>query len=263
MSPLAAPSNPAPRVRRTQSQASPLKRILRTHLHTFLDRSQGPDTPRSLPAHITRELHASVRCTGPTFGFAHLRCPACLFDQLIPFSCEGRGLGSSCAGRRMAAIAAHLSDHVLPDQPLRQWVLSLPWSLRIHLAFGPSLTRNVGRAFLRAVFASYMRRARLAGYLNPRASTSPLSHAPKAHASAINLSPALWLIARSQYSLSRVDPRRHLHHGRPTPLPDSTFSPPIPCNRHHARPCAPSRFPPDTGNWPSHPHLSTIVRRGV
>ncbi|MCP5023825.1 MAG: hypothetical protein GY930_18915, partial [bacterium] len=79
MSPLANPTHPPPRVRRAQSQTGPLKQILRTHLRTFLDRSQGSGTPRSLPAHITRELLAFVRCGDPTFGFARLRCPACLF----------------------------------------------------------------------------------------------------------------------------------------------------------------------------------------
>ncbi|MCP5021383.1 MAG: hypothetical protein GY930_06365, partial [bacterium] len=135
MNPLANLSHPPPRVRRAQSQTGPLKQILRTHLRTFLDRSQG-----SLPAHITRELLAFVRCGDPTFGFARLRCPACLFDQLIPFSCKRRGFCPSCAGRRMAAIAAQLTDHVLADPPLRQWVLSLPWSLRIHLACSATIT---------------------------------------------------------------------------------------------------------------------------
>ncbi|MCP5021096.1 MAG: hypothetical protein GY930_04895, partial [bacterium] len=86
----------------------------------------------------------------------------------------------------MAAIAAHLTDHVLPDQPLRQWVLSLPRSLRIHLAYGPTLTRDVGRAFLRAVFPSYKRRASQAGHLKPLTPASPRSHLTKAHPGAIN-----------------------------------------------------------------------------
>ncbi|MCP5020717.1 MAG: hypothetical protein GY930_02975, partial [bacterium] len=88
--PTRQPSPSAPRVRRAQSQTGPLKQILRTHLRTFLDRSEGSGPPRSLPAHITRELLAFVRCGDPTFGFARLRCPSCLFDQLIPFSCKGR-----------------------------------------------------------------------------------------------------------------------------------------------------------------------------
>ncbi|MCP4083423.1 MAG: transposase, partial [Planctomycetaceae bacterium] len=134
----------------------------------------------------TTALPPFVRCGDPTPRFARLRCPTCPFDPLIPFSCKGPGFCPSRAGRRMAAIAAHLTDHVLPDQPLRQWVLSLPWSLRIHLACSPSLTRDVGRAFLRAVFASYKRRARQAGHLGPLETSSPLSHPTKAHPGAIN-----------------------------------------------------------------------------
>jgi hypothetical protein len=34
----------------------------------------------------------------------------------------------------MAQRAAHLVDHVLPDVPIRQWVLSLPYQLRYRLA---------------------------------------------------------------------------------------------------------------------------------
>ncbi len=34
----------------------------------------------------------------------------------------------------MAERAAHLVDHVLPDVPIRQWVLSVPHHLRYLLA---------------------------------------------------------------------------------------------------------------------------------
>ena len=39
-------------------------------------------------------------------------------------SCKSRGISPSCGGRRMADTAAHLVDHVIPDVPVRQWVLS-------------------------------------------------------------------------------------------------------------------------------------------
>jgi len=38
----------------------------------------------------------------------------------------------------MADTAAHLVDRVLPEVPVRQWVLSLPWQLRYRLAFAAS-----------------------------------------------------------------------------------------------------------------------------
>ena len=39
----------------------------------------------------------------------------------------------------MAQTAAHLVDQVLPDVPVRQWVLSLPIPLRYLLAAHPKL----------------------------------------------------------------------------------------------------------------------------
>jgi hypothetical protein len=44
----------------------------------------------------------------------------------------------------MAERAAHLVDHVFPDVPVRQWVLSLPGRLRYHLAWDHDLCRAVG-----------------------------------------------------------------------------------------------------------------------
>ena len=79
----------------------------------------------------------------------------------MPFSCKGRGFGSSCAGRRMADTAAHLVDRVLPEVPIRQWVLSLPFALRYRLAYDADLLRDVLRIVVRAVFGSLRRRARL------------------------------------------------------------------------------------------------------
>jgi len=63
----------------------------------------------------------------------------------------------------MADTAAHLVDRVLPEAPVRQWVLSLPFSLRYRLAYDADLTGAVLRIFVRRVFASQRRRARLRG----------------------------------------------------------------------------------------------------
>jgi hypothetical protein len=60
----------------------------------------------------------------------------------------------------MADTAAHLVDSVLPEVPVRQWVLSLPFGLRYRLGYDARLLSTVIRIFLRAVFASYRRRAR-------------------------------------------------------------------------------------------------------
>jgi hypothetical protein len=52
----------------------------------------------------------------------------------------------------MVARAAHVVDAVLPDVPVRQWVLTLPLRLRNRLAWDHDLCRAVGifvRAFSR------------------------------------------------------------------------------------------------------------------
>jgi hypothetical protein len=61
----------------------------------------------------------------------------------------------------MAETAAHLVDCVLPEVPIRQWVLTLPHPLRYRCAYNARLTSQVLRAFLRALFAELRRRARV------------------------------------------------------------------------------------------------------
>jgi len=60
----------------------------------------------------------------------------------------------------MAERAAHLVDHVFPDVPVRQWVLSLPYRLRYRLAWDHDLCRAVAGVLLRAVFRVLRERAR-------------------------------------------------------------------------------------------------------
>ena len=48
---------------------------------------------------------------------------------------------------------------MIPDVPVRQWVLSLPWSLRYQLAFDAPLCRDVLAVFIRVVFGWLRRRA--------------------------------------------------------------------------------------------------------
>src|SRR5438034_1778968 len=89
-----------------------------------------------------------------------VHCDTCGEDRIVPFSCKGRGFCNSCGGRRMADTAAHLVDRVFPEVPVRQWVLSLPFSLRYRLAYDACLVSEVLRIFVQAVFRSLGGRAR-------------------------------------------------------------------------------------------------------
>ena len=61
----------------------------------------------------------------------------------------------------MAERTAHLVDHVFPDVPVRQWVLSLPYRLRYRLAWDHDLCRAVVAVSMRAVLGWLRSRARL------------------------------------------------------------------------------------------------------
>jgi hypothetical protein len=60
----------------------------------------------------------------------------------------------------MAETAAHLVDHVFPEVPERQWVLSIPFPLRYRLAYDSGLMSKVLNVFVRTVFGELRRRAK-------------------------------------------------------------------------------------------------------
>lgn len=68
----------------------------------------------------------------------------------------------------MAERAAHLVDHVFPDVPVRQWVLSLPHRLRYLLAWDHDLCRAASGVAVRAVLGFLRRRARREGVADGR-----------------------------------------------------------------------------------------------
>jgi hypothetical protein len=117
-----------------------LYQVVTEHLETFLDRSAECD--RSVPRFVEREFRRFLDCGILAHGFLRLCCDDCGCERLVPFSCKGRGFCPSCAGRRMADTAAHLVDRVFPRVPVRQWVLTVPWTLRCRMAFDAKLTSD-------------------------------------------------------------------------------------------------------------------------
>src|SRR5262245_3485734 len=63
----------------------------------------------------------------------------------------------------MAEHAATLVDHLLPQVPVRQWMLTLPYCLRYRLAWDHALCRAVLGVFARTLLAFYARTARARG----------------------------------------------------------------------------------------------------
>ncbi len=60
----------------------------------------------------------------------------------------------------MAETAALLVDGVLPQQPVRQWVLSLPFALRYLLATRPEVVTQVLGIVYRAISGHLIRKLR-------------------------------------------------------------------------------------------------------
>ena len=125
---------------------------------------------RHVPRFCRREVDAFLRCGILAYGFARVWCESCRHDDAVAFSCKGRGFCPSCGTRRMVDTAAFLVDRVLPSvAPVRQWVLSLPYRVRLVCAHDPAALAAVRSILVRAVSGFYERAAARLGKPRPRA----------------------------------------------------------------------------------------------
>lgn len=147
-----------PDYERHEPEKTLLHHVVRDELEPFLDRAREAGAP--VARFVEREIRACLGCGVLANGFLRVHCDDCGCDRLVAFSCKGRGFCPSCGGRRMADTAAHLVERVLPEVPIRQWVFTLPYPLRMPCAWNAKLTSAVLRAFLRALFAEQRRRAK-------------------------------------------------------------------------------------------------------
>jgi len=113
-----------------------------------------------LPRFVWRELESIIDCGVLDRGFVRVVCGACKHERVVGFSCKGRGVCSSCVGRKMNELAFHLDGHVVPLVPIRQFVLTLPIQLRFLVARDPLLLSAVRAVSLRAVSGFYRKTAR-------------------------------------------------------------------------------------------------------
>ena len=144
-----------------------LHQLVRANLESFLAYARA-NYDGGLPRYVEQEFRAYIRCGDFSEGFSRAHCDACGHDLLVAFSCHGRSICPSCCGRRMANVAAHLVDRVLPDVPVRQYVLTLPYELRRLAAFKADVLTAFARIFVEAVFARYRSRAGCDGIESPQ-----------------------------------------------------------------------------------------------
>src|SRR5438477_7255442 len=131
-----------------------LSHVIAEHLETFLASFHDDREATGLPAYVQREFYDYLRCGILAHGFLRLGCDTCKHELLVPFSCKRRGFCPSCAGRRMAQMAAHLVEQVIPWVPTRQWVVSVRIPLRYWMAASQDLTAKV-HTIIRTTIGQY------------------------------------------------------------------------------------------------------------
>ena len=127
----------APAYARHRPEGTLLYRLVEEHYPAFVARLAAEG--RTLPRHVAREFEDFLGCGRLENGFLRVACEGCRAERLVAFSCKRRGFCPSCGARRMAESAALLVDEVFPARPVRQWVLSVPWQLRLLFANDPGV----------------------------------------------------------------------------------------------------------------------------
>jgi ribosomal protein S27E len=121
---------------------------------------------------VQQEFEAYLKCGRLEHGFLRVRCESCHAEHLVAFSCKRRGFCPSCGARRMAETAALLVDEVFPEQPVRQWVLSVPYPLRFLFASRPDIMGAVLGIVYRVIATHLIRKA---GFSAKRARTGAVT----------------------------------------------------------------------------------------
>lgn len=113
-----------------------------------------------MPSFVVDELRGYLRCGVLAHGAVRFACSHCGEDRLVGLSCKGRGFCPRCLGRRMTEMARHWVGAVLPRVRVRQWVLSLPFELRVPLAYHHDLSLAVHGVAARVIEGWYRDRGR-------------------------------------------------------------------------------------------------------
>ena len=140
--------------------ASVVYQVFQEHWPAFREQAEEAG---GLPKFVVREVEDFLQCGRLEGGCLHCECRRCGYSHLVALSCKRRGgLCSSCSARRMADIAVHLEEEVLPPVPIRHWICSLPWGLRALLGYDRHLCSEVLGAFAGEVMRSLKWRAKRA-----------------------------------------------------------------------------------------------------
>ena len=145
---------------RHQPEKTTLYKLIQENLLSFYQHIESKQE-KGLPDFVKKEFEEFLKCGLLAHGFLRLQCQSCRQEKLVAFSCKRRGFCPSCGAKRMAESASHLLDEVFPHKPLRQWVLSFPFPLRLLLAKEPKLIGDVLAVVNRALSTYLIKKAGL------------------------------------------------------------------------------------------------------
>lgn len=142
---------------RHQPECTLLYKLIEQHYPDFVAHLAEQD--RTLPRHVQSEFEEYLKCGILSYGFLRVRCECCHHERHVAFSCKRRGFCPSCCAKRMTESAALLVDTVLPHQPMRQWVLSVPYPLRLLFASQPQVMGEALRIVYRTIESHLIKKA--------------------------------------------------------------------------------------------------------
>ena len=193
-------------------QETVLYAIVREHLATFVQHAaQSYATP--LPKYVLDTFEHYLACGDLSRGFLRCHCDACGHDVLVAFSCKCRAVCPICATRRMCNEAANLVDRIVPNVPIRQWVLSVPWELR-----GLAATNRQVLAAMDRIFGEEIGRVtkRLANVANAETGSIGL---PQIFGGSLNVHPHLHTLA-VEGVFEKTDSGIRFHETKPPSMED-------------------------------------------
>ncbi len=157
---------------RHEPQKTILYKTIQREFETFVSTAQQSTDKLPFPMHVFQEVDSYLGCGILANGFVRIKCESCQHEKLVAFSCKKRGFCPSCGGRRMNEVAMHLVDNVFPNVPVRQWVLSFPFSVRYLLAYNPTLVTKILAIYIRIVSNWYVKAARKNGNIGKTAAVT-------------------------------------------------------------------------------------------
>jgi hypothetical protein len=146
--------------RRRTPEDTLLYKAIEAHLpafRTFARERNGHE----LPVYVSQAFERYLDCGRLDRAFSRVTCPSCRAEFVVGLSCKDRSLCPSCMQRRMVDLAAQSVDRLFPAHvPVRQWVATAPWELRLLLAKDPKVLSHFVRVMHDEVSRSYLARVR-------------------------------------------------------------------------------------------------------